>query len=416
MNETIACRLTAPIPAALATIAVAGPDARRIVQSCTASTWRSRKTGASGFSRIALVRWPVLDGMVSEEVVVCQVNDKTVELHCHGGIAVSNAILENLQRAGCQIVDQMIWANRCDASHTSNWLSVLSNAVDRLLIEVTSDRCLGILLDQKAGALASRLQSIVQLAHSQQLESARQLISELLKWQSIGNHLTQPWSVVLAGPPNVGKSSLMNAMSGKPQAIVHAEAGTTRDWIDIDIEIDGWSVRLTDTAGIHPAARGIEGEGVVRAKERILSADLVVIVVDITVGWTLEHQSIVEFCQQAHRSPKILIAFNKWDLDSTANMRLSPDENSVCCSARSGVEPLLEAILKALVPEAPTPGTAVPFSDGLCRVLSQWKERLYHSDYQIDLNDLLLTDVFLTSSGQANNASSSTPSHSLKIS
>jgi tRNA modification GTPase len=388
MPKNLVCRLTAPIPAALATIAIRGPDAQRLVGACIESPGRAHEPKSGELSRVTLVRWPVLDGSVSEEVVLCQVDAQTIELHCHGGIAVSNAILERLERAGCQIVDQETWRIRSDKSITPAWQWALSTAMDRLLIEATSDRSLGILLDQKAGALATCLQTIVRLAHSRQPEAARDLIEQLLRWQDLGMHLSKPWKVVLAGPPNVGKSSLINALSGQQRAIVHSEAGTTRDWIDVNIEIDGWSIRLTDTAGIRQTTESIEREGVSRAKEQILSADLVVIVVDATEGWTANHQTIFDLCYPSDRSPRILIAWNKSDLNPCPSTHLIGDEISVCCSAHSNVEPLLLAIAHALVPQIPSPGTPIPFNESLCRLLSQWDDRLLRSDFLLDLDEL----------------------------
>ena len=91
-----------------------------------------------------------------------------------------------------------------------------------------------------------------------------------------GKILREGALVVLAGPPNAGKSSLLNALLGERRAIVSSAAGTTRDSIEESVEIDGWPVRLVDTAGLRATDDAIEAEGVDRAEALIAKADLVV--------------------------------------------------------------------------------------------------------------------------------------------
>jgi small GTP-binding protein len=87
-------------------------------------------------------------------------------------------------------------------------------------------------------------------------------------------------TIVLAGAPNAGKSTLFNALVGEEKAIVTATAGTTRDWLEAWISIDGWPVKLIDTAGLGEFDNAIDQESVKRAQDRIASADAVVFVVD----------------------------------------------------------------------------------------------------------------------------------------
>jgi tRNA modification GTPase len=393
MLETIACRLTAPLPAALATIALRGSEAHRLVTSCVNCHWQAVDSAGSELSRIMLVHWPLFDGKVVEQVVMCQVDRETIELHCHGGIAVSNAILEQFEQLGCRIVDQKSWRAQHGESLFPTWHWALSAIADQMLIESPSDRSLGILLDQKAGVLSNCLQAIVRHAHHRQQQAAQDLIQQLLHWKNLAAHLSTPWHVVLAGPPNVGKSSLINALSGQKRTIVHSEAGTTRDWIDVNVEIDGWAIRLTDTAGIRETSESIEQEGVVRAREQICSADMIVVVVDATIGWTDDHQAIIDLYEESTEFPKILVAWNKSDLNPSPDVHLIPGSVTVCCSAHTDIEPLLLAIANTLVPEVPPPGTPIPLSQELCRLLSDWKTRLQESHFELELNELLLPDL-----------------------
>src|SRR5260221_5497953 len=97
-----------------------------------------------------------------------------------------------------------------------------------------------------------------------------------------GRMLTQGVRVTLAGRPNVGKSSLMNALLNEERSIVTPLAGTTRDYIEERLSIQGFPVLLTDTAGLRDSADPAEQEGVKRSRARVVSADLVLLVLDPT--------------------------------------------------------------------------------------------------------------------------------------
>src|SRR5207244_3542080 len=107
---------------------------------------------------------------------------------------------------------------------------------------------------------------------------------ELAKFAPVGRHLVEPWKVVVAGAPNVGKSSLVNALAGYQRAVVSEVAGTTRDAVSVQLAFDGWPVELTDTAGLRDA-EGLEAEGIERARRVLAEADLVLWVVDGAEEW-----------------------------------------------------------------------------------------------------------------------------------
>ncbi len=370
-DETIACRLTAPLQAALATIGMHGKKALPIAWSCIERSVDRGDHFDSQSSPVHFSRWPLLDGSVREDVVLCAIDDQTVEIHCHGGVAVSNAILESLRLRGCQVVDSSAWALRTgqtlldqpSALDPAFSESEIRTAAQRALIETTSERAAGILLDQLNGALRTATEKLaIAVSDGDSLSAARQAI-DLLRWSDLGLHLSRPWKVVLAGPPNVGKSSLINSLSGQQHAIVHSQPGTTRDWIEADTLIDGWPVRLYDTAGIRETDELVEQEGVRRAIERIAEADLVVLVVDSTLGWTEQHESIVSLNKMQIGRPRVLCAWNKSDLGARVQL---PEHHAwspiVDCSALIDIDPLLQAIATTIVPESPPPGSAVPFT------------------------------------------------------
>ena len=105
-------------------------------------------------------------------------------------------------------------------------------------------------------------------------KSARRIGDELAR-EAVGLRLREGLAVAIAGPPNAGKSTLLNALAGREVAIVSEEAGTTRDVLTVDLELGGYPVQLIDTAGLREAESAVEREGIARARARAGSADLV---------------------------------------------------------------------------------------------------------------------------------------------
>jgi tRNA modification GTPase len=142
-----------------------------------------------------------------------------------------------------------------------------------------------------------------------------------------GRLLREGARVVIAGRPNVGKSSLLNALAGRDRAIVTDEPGTTRDVVEEPVDFDGLPVILADTAGIRDATSLAEKEGVKRSREAASSADLVLLVWDASEGWTDADASAHH---ETQGRPAIHVA-NKSDLPST-----QPPDASLRVSARTG--------------------------------------------------------------------------------
>ena len=133
---------------------------------------------------------------------------------------------------------------------------------------------------KRARAFARLIREITVAAKQGLPDPAAARLRELVGWTDFGCHLSEPWQVVILGRPNVGKSSLLNALAGFQRAIVFDEPGTTRDVVSTEIAIDGWPVRLLDTAGIRQGETELERAGIALAREQARSADLRLLVVD----------------------------------------------------------------------------------------------------------------------------------------
>jgi len=296
--------------------------------------------------------------------VVCRIGPERTELHCHGGSAAVARILADLAEAG---------VSRCEWTELIEVIEVTDGPVGRparrfeievaqALAAATTWRTAGILLDQQAGVLRQALKRLETVGWDQR-ERLAGMLAELLEWSGLGRQLEKPPTVVLAGAPNVGKSSLLNALLGFGRAIVWDEPGTTRDVISGDTAFEGWPVRLADTAGLRVTDDEIESVGIEHARRELEGADLVVLVID-------RSRSVDEGVRRLMGElGDGLVVANKSDLPDASGGGLPQQALVVSALSGEGVDRLAAAILGRLVPEVPEPGTAVPVSSRMVECL-----------------------------------------------
>jgi tRNA modification GTPase len=176
------------------------------------------------------------------------------------------------------------------------------------------------------GQVAEKLQGIIQQLQAV-LTQARQ-----------GSLLREGMKLVIAGKPNAGKSSLLNALSGSETAIVTAIAGTTRDVLREHIQIDGMPLHIVDTAGLRDSEDEVEKEGIKRARQEIASADRILLVIDSSANKPAETDPLLSVAdiEPARRIP-VTVVYNKCDLSGREPAVEKFDQYStVTLSARSG--------------------------------------------------------------------------------
>jgi tRNA modification GTPase len=309
-----------------------------------AASGRPLDTFAAG--RIVFGRWGGTDEKYAgEEVIVRRIADDRLEIHGHGGTAASSAIIDALARSGAKRAD---WRT---SPHLLDPDPIRAAAVVALARAATS-RAAIVLLDQHAGALRAELESVRAALVDGQAGLAATRLHDLTARSSCGLHLTTPWRVVLAGRPNVGKSSLLNALVGYRRAIVHDQPGTTRDIVVANTAIDGWSLELADTAGLRSADDELESAGIALARRQAASADLMLLVCDRSRPWTASDDALLA------EHPSALVVHNKCDLPDAGRR---PAGWTASALVGQGIEELLGAIAGRLAP-MPAPGAAVPFT------------------------------------------------------
>jgi len=180
-------------------------------------------------------------------------------------------------------------------------------------------------------------------------------IANLLGSARHGALLVRGQRVVLCGPPNVGKSTLMNALSGSARAIVSAQPGTTRDVLTAELDLGGMLVTLTDTAGLHEVEEEVEQEGIRRALAAVDEADLVLLVHDAAQGRKVMSSPPVALQQAAER---IIHVRNKIDLvgETAGQSRNAEGQIEVSITARDelGLDILRTCMHQSLAREAET--------------------------------------------------------------
>ena len=348
---------------AIATILVAGHDVCEIVKERfrTASGRRLENMPAGCVCRGYWRHGPHEE----EEIVVARGRD-TIEIQCHGGSCAASSILAALERLGCAALTWTDWL-RCQNSTT------LHEEAARALAAATTLRTASLLLAQYQGALVNEIEEtgrLIDRPESRHAGLAR--IRQLIASSDVGLRLVTAWRVVLAGPPNVGKSSLINALAGFDRSIVYDQPGTTRDVVDTTIALDGWPIQLMDTAGLRTTTGAVEREGVSRAETCLAKADLGILVLDVSCPKAARTtQEILAAC------PNAFTVINKIDLNSCLMADASSAGRIIFTSALTGqgLDELRAGIVEKLIPHPPPSGAPLLFTDRQLRLARQ-AERL----------------------------------------
>lgn len=307
LSDTIAAVATPPGTGGIGIVRVSGSQAEQVgaVVFCSAP--------GGGFESHRLyygrIINPVDTSLIDEGMAVLMraprsyTREDVLELHCHGGYLAVHAVLEACLAAGARLAEpgeftrRAFLNGRIDLCQAESVLDVISSRTSEALALAQRQRegGLGLLLEEARRLVAEAL-AVLEAhidfpeeeieAHSLELiaervDGARRIMQRLIDSYRYGKVLREGGSVLLAGKPNVGKSSLLNALLCEERAIVSAIPGTTRDLIEETVSIKGLPVRIIDAAGIRSAQSDeVEQEGIRRTLERICEADLILFLAD----------------------------------------------------------------------------------------------------------------------------------------
>ena len=290
-GDTIAAIATAPGRGGVAVVRVSGSEAFGIAERLT-----GKREGGRGIrvGRIANVDAGVI---LSFKAPHSYTGEDVVEFQCHGGTVTPRRVLEACLAAGARLARRGEFTERAflngklDYGQAESVLDLIdaktARAADAALEGLSGCRrreCRA--LYEQALDLSTRLEHALDIDEGElppdflpsvnsQLSTLNSQLRAAISKAAEGRLLKSGALVVLAGPPNAGKSSLLNALLEENRAIVSDVPGTTRDSIEAWIDLDGWPVRLVDTAGLREAKDVVEVEGVKRSEELVSKADLV---------------------------------------------------------------------------------------------------------------------------------------------
>jgi tRNA modification GTPase len=307
-RDTIFALSSGRPPAAIAVVRVCGPRARTVLEAL------GRRLPAPRRATLVALRDPRDASALDDAVVLwlpgprTQTGEDMVELHVHGGRAVVSAVLAAMGRIeGLRPAQAGEFIRRAFENGRVD-LSAVEGVADLIAAETEAQRAQA--LRQAHGALARPVedwrQALVEamglieagidfstegdvpegltgpaLARARRV---REGIANALADERRGERLREGLGVAIAGPPNAGKSSLLNRLARRDAAIVSPQAGTTRDVIEVHLDLLGYPVTVFDTAGIRDPQDAVEREGVRRALEKVRTADLVLWVTDASAA------------------------------------------------------------------------------------------------------------------------------------
>ena len=334
MNEDIIVAIaTSRLEAAISMIRVSGPDCIAFVQKFFTGKIIEKPSHTINYGYI------IDDGKRIDEVLVniyrgtrTFTGEEMVEINCHGGVYITSRVLEVCIKNGARMAERGEFSKRAflngridlsQAEAISDIITAKNSYATDLALKGISGSISGFIEDLKEDLIQLITQievnidypeydDVEELTASSLLPRSANLLTKMNKILDDSKNIKlvkEGIKTVIIGRPNVGKSSLLNALLREDKAIVTNIAGTTRDIVEGSISIDGVVLNMIDTAGIRETDDIIESMGVEKSKELIHQADLVLLVIDGSQSLSSEDMQLLELTEDATR----IIVLNKAD-------------------------------------------------------------------------------------------------------
>jgi len=337
LDDTIVALATPPGEGGIAIVRISGAESMEIIRALFVTKKKNKpKTIPERYFHYGYIVEE--DGNIVDEVLMVYMRapktytrEDVVEIHCHGGMVPVRKIIGLVLSAGARLAEPGEFTKRAFLNGRID-LAQAEGVMD--LISAKSEEAARLSLEQMEGTLSKKIRSVRNdlldlLAHievtvdypeediesvmtdqaKERLNSARTECRNLLASADQGKLLREGIKAVIIGKPNVGKSSLLNALVRENRAIVTDVPGTTRDVIEEYINIRGILVRILDTAGIRETVDQVERIGVERSRELTQTADLVLLLLDASEPLEKEDTELLKWL----KDKRVLILLNKTD-------------------------------------------------------------------------------------------------------
>ena len=369
MPDTIAAIATASGISSISIIRLSGDDACAVArQIAPKASFRPRYSDLTSLYNAsgALIDYALVVYFQNPQSFT---GEDIVEFQCHGGVVVAEEILDAVLHHGARLAAPGEFSKR---AFLNGKIDLSKAEAIAKLIEAKSADAAKILARQLKGELGvfvqqSREALLKALAYSEVMidyaedEIPEDILTQLLtQLASIAEHMTalvqssrrrrgliEGFRVAIIGKPNVGKSSLLNALLSYDRAIVSDIAGTTRDTIEEQVRIGSHLIRLIDTAGIRDAGDQIERIGVERSLRSVAESDVVLALFDGSTPLDAEDQKIIDILE-ANPEKERIVAVSKSDLERVADISLLSDFEPIAVSVKEQFQYLADTLQERL--------------------------------------------------------------------
>jgi len=370
MNETIAAIATANGVGSVSIVRLSGAKALDIALSLTKKSRLEPR-------HATLTSLQDRDGALIDEAIVIYfqaprsfTGEEVVEFQCHGGFIVAEGVLQALLKAGARLAQPGEFSKR---AFLNGRLDLTQAEATAALIEAKSDDAARILARQMKGELRGYVEDIRDslleiLAYSEvvidyaeedlpadvveqiatKLDRIQKGLSKTLESSRRRSGLMQGYRVAIIGKPNVGKSSLLNALLDYERAIVSDIAGTTRDTIEEQVRLGTHLIRLVDTAGIRNASDEIERIGIERSIAAIENADVVIALFDRSRKIDDEDRAIIDLMERYCDKKPFITVLNKADLEEVFELSLLEKYAPISLSCKLDTQKLIDALTRLM--------------------------------------------------------------------
>ncbi len=370
MNDTIAAVATAGGVGSVAIVRLSGEKSLEIAKKVTSKS--SLKPRYATLTDLYDTQGELID----EAIVIyfksphSFTTEDVVEFQCHGGTVIAEKIMDTLLDYGARLAEPGEFTKR---AFLGGRIDLTEAEAIAKLIEAKSEDAAKILARQMKGELKEFVEDVrekmlraiafaevtIDYAEedlpedltrniSSQLEELERRMESILSSSLRRRGMIEGFKVSIVGKPNVGKSSLLNAILNYERAIVSSIPGTTRDTIEEQIRVGSHLVRIVDTAGIRESADTIEKIGIERSVSAIEESDIVVALFDASRPWDDEDEKILTLLQNYEKEKEIVVALSKTDLEKKIDTSKIDRFNPLELSKENRVQKLVEELEKRL--------------------------------------------------------------------
>jgi tRNA modification GTPase len=367
-NDTIAAIATAVGEGAISVVRISGKDALKIANKIFSRPVDKYKSHTAHVGKILDSQKKVIDNvllllMLSPSTYT---GEDCVEIHCHGGHLIPQKVLARVLEAGARVANPGEFTLRSFMNKKIDLLQAeavqtLISANNELALSAAEKQLEGLLsktisdLQNRLLEIAAQIEAWVDFPEEDlEFENKEIIIDRLMEIQKKMHHLSNTFhegkilfeglTISIIGTPNVGKSSLLNALCQKQRAIVSEIAGTTRDTLEENVLLGNLHYKLIDTAGIRKTTSPIELEGISRSKQALEEADFVLLVLDASRDLSQDDFELLEKV----KSEKTLIVWNKIDLKEAPSKLNSKNTVSISLKENMGLDRLKEELEKMI--------------------------------------------------------------------